>query len=404
MAFTCSLKQKMLFPLLASVIVSGLIGAPLISQRLNALKSTLLTDLVVAKKATIERAVERAGKDAMEKAALFTQLPMVRQAYELAHSGNIDDEADPMGQEAREMLRRELGPQMAGYASVSNDDKLKLHFHLPNGRSLVRMWLKQQVERDGTPLDVSDDISGFRKTVLDVNKTGQPLQGIELGKGGFELRGMAPVKAEDGRQLGSAEILVSFDAIFKGAQGKGENLLLYMNADLLKISSKLRDPAKYPVLDNKFVLVTGTKEGLVEKRVDASFLEQGAKDVTMVETDGSALAAFPVNDYEGKQIGIMVLSMDTTQITAGIRSVLLVFAGTGLLILVLIVAVNYTALVKAVIRPVDRISQTLNATAVQVSDASQQITSGSQVLAEGASEAAASIEETSASLEEISSM
>ncbi|MDH4321150.1 MAG: methyl-accepting chemotaxis protein [Desulfobulbaceae bacterium] len=403
MSFTCNLKQKMLFPLLASVILSALIGAPFVVQKLNALKTRNLAYRVNAKKAEIDRAITETGKDAIKVAALFSQHPSVLNAYELAHGGNIDDENDSAGQEARELLRADLGPIMNGYAAFAGR-KLQLHFHLPNGRSLARMWKKKQVTRKGVDADVSDDISSFRKTVLDVNKSGSPLSGIELGRGGFVVRGLVPIKSNDGRQLGSAEVLVDFNPIFQGAVGEGQKMLLYMNAENLSVTRQLQDAKKYPVLDNKFVLVAGTKEGVVEKQVSTSLLEKGQSAVTIAETNDHALASFPVNDYQGKQIGVMVLSLDTTQLIAGNRSVLIVLAGIGTFILLLIVAVNYTALIKAVITPVNRISATLNATATQVANSSSQITSGSQILAEGASEAAASIEETSASLEEISSM
>jgi len=400
----CSLKQKMLLPLLTSVILSGLLGAPFVFQKLGAMKSMIVQDLVAAKKAEIERAIDKTGQNAMEMAALFSKLPPVIQAFQRAQAGNINDEADPATQEAREMLRRDLAPMLAGYAADNADKKLKLHFHLPNGRSLARMWRKKQAKRQNTWVDVSDDISSFRQTVLDVNKSGQPLKGIELGRGGFVVRGLVPIKSAGGGQLGSAEVLADFQPIFQGAVAKGQHLLLYMNANLLPVTRNLQDPAKFPVIADKFVLVTGTKDGRIEALIDTSLLESGQKSVTVVENGRNALAAFPVNDYQGRQIGVMVLALDTTHLVAGINSVLMVLGSIGTLILILIVAGNYTALIRWVIRPVNQISQTLNTTAVQVSGASSQITTGSQTLAEGASEAAASIEETSASLEEISSM
>ncbi len=403
MTFGCNLKQKMLFPLLASVLISGLLGAPFVTQKLNNLKTKILSEQVSAKKAEIERAISTAGRNAMQTAAIFSHLPSVQKAYATAHGSNINDENDAGAQEARQLLRRELAPMLKGYSAIASG-KMKLHFHLPNGRSLVRMWKKKQSKRNGLSVDISDDISSFRKTVLDVNKSGKPLNGIELGRGGFVVRGLVPIKSDTGKQLGSAEVLVDFKPIFQGSVTKNQKMLLYMNAEHLPITRKLQDPAKFPVIDNSFVLVAGTKEGKVETMVTTSLLEKGKEGITIVEKDNHALASFPVNDYQGKEIGVMVLYLNTTHLVKGIHSVLMVLAAIGTLILFLIVAVNYTALIKAVIKPVNQISTTLNSTASQVANASSQITSGSQILAEGASEAAASIEETSASLEEVSSM
>ena len=401
---TFSLKQKMLFPLLATVLLAGLIGAPLIFPKLMALETDILRDQVAAKKAEIEKSIARTGQNALETAALFSKLPVVRQAYQLARSGNINDPADPAGQEARQLLRTELAPMLAGYAAATNNQALKLHFHLPNGHSLVRLWRKKQTKVKGEWVDISDDISSFRQTVLDVNRTGQPLKGIELGRGGFVVRGLVPIKGDDGSAIGSAEVLVDFKPIFQSAASGKQRILLYMNADRLAITRQLQDPAKFPVIDNRFVLVSGTEKGEVESLVTASLLDKGRTAITIVDSGTHALAAFPVTDYQDKQIGVMVLYLDTTHLVVAIRSVFMVLGGIGILSLLLIVAGNYTALNRWVIEPINRIARTLNATAGQMTAAAGQISSGSQTLAEGASEAAASIEETSASLEQVSAM
>lgn len=80
---------------------------------------------------------------------------------------------------------------------------MQLHFQLPNGRSLVRMWRERQIQRDGAWVDISDDISVFRPTVMEVNRSGRPVTGIEVGRGGFVVRGVTPLRSPDGRFSGS---------------------------------------------------------------------------------------------------------------------------------------------------------------------------------------------------------
>lgn len=400
---TFTLKQKMVIPLLASIIISALVASPFIYQKMVSLKTQFVYDLVIGKKGEIERAVDMAAGKAQEKAAMFIKMAAVLEAYELAHTGNINNEADAAAQQARDMLRRNLKPALDGFQAASGE-KLKLHFHLPNGRSLVRLWRDKQTKRDGKWVDVSDDISNFRKTVLKVNRTGKPVSGIELGRGGFVVRGLAPIKSGEGKQLGSAEVLVDFKPIFQAAAAEDQELLLYMNADQLPITKRLQDSGKYPVLDNRFVLVAGTKAGEVEKMITSDFLDRG-KQGLIIEIFGSrALAAFPVKDFQNKQIGIMALHFNIKTVYAGIRSVFMILAATMAAMLLLIMAVNYIALLKAVIRPVANISLNLRSNANQVSSSSGEISSTSQTLAQGASEAAASIEEISASVEEVSSM
>ena len=66
--------------------------------------------------------------------------------------------------------------------------------------------------------------------MLDVNKNGKALCGVEIGSGGFEIRGLAPVTGVAGNRLGSVEVLVSFTHVLEGLNsGTGQSALLYMN-------------------------------------------------------------------------------------------------------------------------------------------------------------------------------
>ncbi|PLX48369.1 MAG: chemotaxis protein, partial [Desulfobulbaceae bacterium] len=351
--FDVSLKQKMMIPLLASVLVSALLAMPLVQWELEELRSGFIATNVRDKQGEIERSIERAAQEALEKAAVFTRLPVVRNAYDIAHQGDMDAEADPYAQQARDLLRQELDAATQGFADAAGQP-MKLHFHLPNGRSLVRLWRDRQVQRNGAWVDISDDISGFRPTVLDVNRTGQPVRGIEVGRGGFVVRGVAPIKSETGRQLGSVEMLADFEQLFQAAAGTGQQLLLYINADLLQVANRLQDPQKYPVLDNRYVLVSGTSAGQVEKMVSLDLLEKGSLGREIRQAEGAlALAAFPVNDYRGNQIGVTVLATDTSGVNAGIRGVFTVLGAITALIMLLIVGINYFT-TRAITGPIEK--------------------------------------------------
>ncbi len=397
--FTLSLKQKIVFPLLISALTPFILAAPFVFRELEQLRQNFIHNKVADKQGEIERAIGRAARDALEKAAVFTRLPEVQQAYAVAHQGDINDETDPKAQEARELLRQDLSASLAGFSDITGQ-AMRLHFHLPNGRSLVRLWRDRQVQIDGTWIDISDDISSFRPTVLEANRTGRPVQGIEVGRGGFVVRGVAPVKGPDGQSLGTVEMLADFNSLFQAAAGPGEHMLLYMNQELLSVARRLKDA---PRVGDRYVLISGTQQGTVEKHITLEMLEKGSRGVETVQDGHLAYAAFPVNDYRANQIGVMVFVADTTGISAGIRNLLMLVTGVGAVILLLIVTINYVSLQKVVIRPVKAIAAELFQGASQVSDSSIQLASASQSQAEGANEQASTLEETSASLEEIAS-
>ena len=163
----------------------------------------------------INREIEKFGNRGKSEASLVNGLPQVIDASRLAMTGDIDDEGDPTVQQARQQLREFVKPIIAAYRRDTGMPELMLHFHLRNNRSFTRVWRDGwQTKRDGRKVDISDDLSSFRQTVVTVNQGGhQPLQGVEIGRGGFVIRGLTPVIAPDGTHLGSNEVIFKFNAL-----------------------------------------------------------------------------------------------------------------------------------------------------------------------------------------------
>ncbi len=64
------------------------------------------------------------------------------------------------------------------------------------------------------PSKFGDDLSGFRATVIETNKTKQPITGLEVGRGGPGLRVVYPV-FNKGVHIGSVEFGGSINTIVK---------------------------------------------------------------------------------------------------------------------------------------------------------------------------------------------
>ncbi|CAN2046031.1 methyl-accepting chemotaxis protein [Candidatus Magnetomoraceae bacterium gMMP-13] len=352
-----SIKQKIFIPLIIAVVMLGGLGYWMMHIELSNLKSHIYKDIIIGKKAEISAAIDFASKQALEKAALFTKLPVVIRAFELAHTGNIDNEADLRTQEARELLRKELQHTMKSYSSVMDGQKMKLHFHLPNGRSLVRMWRKKQSKQSGKWIDISDDISSFRKTVIDVNQSGKTVKGIELGRGGFVIRGLASVKSKAGKQLGSVEVLIDFKPVMENTLKKSgkHSLFLFMNADKLPITTGLHDPKKYPIFEDRYVYVYGTEKSYEKKFININLLDSGKEKYALVQKENYVLGSFPVNDYKNKQIGVMVYSFEISDVKTMITNADFVMAGTLISLLILLGVIIFFTLSKFIIGPIKQI-------------------------------------------------
>lgn len=437
-----SIKYKFAVPLLIGALVLGAAGYFIVTNQLDALGQSFIRLLVDAKAADFDRSIDQAGDAALSRAAMFSQRPDVQAAFAQAHRGDLSNEADPAMQAAREALRSALATEMAGFKKVYGSSA-QIHFHVPPARSLVRMWRERQAKRDGKWVDVSDDLASFRNTVLDINRDGKPIKGIEPGRGGFTVRGLAPVIGQDGKQLGSVEVLVGFNEVLRALNAQ-EGLMsrVYMNAELLQITTKLRDPSKYPVIDERFVLVSGQDYAALDGMLTIEQLER-AKGERVIQRNGEhALVLFPIRDYRGDQIGVMVLAQDISGPLALVGHAEMLFIVVIALLVAVPLAIGLLTLQRLVVKPVregqrfaheiasgnlaarmqvsgrdelGQLANSLNDMAASLTDvvrsvressdhlagASDQVNAAAQSISQVATEQAASVEETSASMEQL---
>ena len=366
-----SIRYKFLMPLLCAVLLLGAAMMSMLWVDLGDLEQNFARSVVEAKRSEVLASIGSTSDRAREMASLFSRMPAVVEAYSVAHEGDMNDENDPRSQEAREMLRAGMAPILKGYEDASGGKKFRLHFHLPNARSLVRLWREKQAKRGGKWVDVSDDLSSFRQTVIDVNASGRSVQGIELGRGGFVVRGLAPVKS-GARGLGSVEVLLDFAPILASASaGDDEQLLLFMNADKLKVATRLQDESKYPLVGGKYVLVSGDKG--VASALDPALLDQGRADLAFSFLSGKVRSAFPVLDYRGVQIGVMVFERDTSATSALMSEMGLELGGFLLVMLVVILLLVWFFLTRTVLGPVKRVKEKIRDIAEDRADLSDRL-------------------------------
>ena len=325
-----SIRGKFIIPITGLVIVFILIAVVAVNltvRRLVHQQETTFVDYArealagqaTSRKDSIYDSIDRLGNVALQQAALFSENPEVQEVYRLALSGNLDDETDPVMQQAREQLRRVMSPYINGFKKQTGADAFNIHFHLPNARSLARLWRDGwQANRNGKKVDISDDLTSFRKTVVDINRgSHQALKGIEIGRGGFALRGLSAITGADGRHLGSCEVLVPFaDVLAANHVDEGYQIAVYMLSDLLPIATKLQDPEKNPVLDGKYVFTSSTNPDITNPVVTSALLDGGLSGEKQQVTAQSFVSVFPVPDFSGNVVGVMALVYDMSKVDA----------------------------------------------------------------------------------------
>ncbi|MCL2058167.1 MAG: response regulator [Oscillospiraceae bacterium] len=306
---------KLAIPQIIIVIILGLISFLVINSSFVDMREQYVMDVIGHRIQSIEREIDSGAQKSIHETSMFVRLPVVMEAYEIALSGDIDDPYSPQSQEARELLRKELASIMDSHNQVTGM-RLQLHFHLPNGRSLVRLWRDKQTIVDGEWVDISDDLRAFRPTVIDVNSSGKQALGIESGSGGFAIRGVIPVFAEDGRQLGSAEVLQEFDPIIHAATEENKiYVALYANSNLLDYSLELQDQVAYP-LKGDYVQVVGISDSDLDSLITAELLAEANDGVVYKDFGDVVIGMHPLDDYRGDQVGILICTLNVKDITA----------------------------------------------------------------------------------------
>lgn len=177
------IRYRFLLPA-AALVALGLVTATLATKAFSRVMQRQLPVAHLAHIDPIRREVELTAAQAMQTAALIAGSPPVLAACQVALAGHPDDEADPQVQQARQQLRGDLAPLVTAAEAVRGPGSLRIHLHLPNNRSFLRQWQSGQALREGCWVDISDDLSSFRHTVAEVNRTGRPVGGSSWGGGG----------------------------------------------------------------------------------------------------------------------------------------------------------------------------------------------------------------------------
>ena len=283
------LSQRILIPTLAAFIVA-IVGLFVYSYLIN-------------QAANRER--ERADDQQLETA--FNA--KVESQGTLALGLALEAANDPSIQDAFARRDRQALTQLTlkNYQTLNQRfDLPQYQYHIPPAISFLRL---HDLENFG------DDLSTFRRTVVQVNQTKLPVVGLEVGRGGLGLRGVAPIFYQD-QFIGSVEFGSNVDDTFlndlKAQYGHEWRILLTRQSLELATLQDFTTFEPGPTLD-LFVLAT-TKPSL--PYAGSSYYEglvQGAKASVPVQAGDNTnyrIYGFPLVDYSGQTIGTVEVFTD----------------------------------------------------------------------------------------------
>ncbi|MDX2425808.1 MAG: methyl-accepting chemotaxis protein [Cycloclasticus sp.] len=225
----------------------------------------------------------------------------------------------------------------------------QLQFHIPPATSFLRIHKLQKF---------GDDLSSFRKTVVQTNTTKKPVRGLEQGVAGLGVRGMVPV-FNHGQHLGSVEFGMSFGQPFfdefKQASDVDMALHLLFDGELKHFAGTIDEASR---LDNESL--TRSLEGLI--------------DITqhVVNNRDAGHIAGPIRDFSGKVIGVLEIAMDRSYYQSAIASQRNETIMIGALALLIGVFFSFL-LTKTISKPISDVLVALNDIAAGDGDLTQRL-------------------------------
>ena len=283
------------------------------------------------------------GSDAFMDEAEVVAKDLLHNAIIVANNPEVEG---AMAQRDRNRLIEAIRPIIKNVKSAG--DKIRLHFHVPPGKSFLRTW---------KPEKFGDDISSFRNSVTKVLETGQPVAGIEEGRIGFAIRGISPIIV-DGKVVGSVEAITSAGDVAEKLSDINEekNQIFALETVSAKASSKNFKKK------GEFLEITEPSTD-ISKNLDEKLLRDAIKKGVSVQMLGNcAITAAAVKDISGKPVGVYVRYLDFSRLVSETQKEMWEFiALSALSFLAGIVSLVFLTK-KSIASPLERCKKALTAT------------------------------------------
>lgn len=294
------LRSISIVPRLVSLVVGG--GMIMTALTLGLIYNEMSQTLDTAERRELEEvfenvqaAIDAKGSQAQAMSALVASIPAVQRAF---------------AADQRERLSELFVP---GFKALKEEYGVRqFQFHTPPATSYLRVH---------KPKKFGDDLSGFRHTVVEANRSLKPIAGMEIGVADLGVRGMVPVRSE-GRHIGSVEFGMSFGQAFFDEFSSAHDVDLALHL--------VREGRP-----ERFASTLGI-DGLLE--VDAlKTVYSGTPRFTRAVVDDKPVGVYAavVRDYSDQPIGVLQVVKDRTFYaarTAEIRNIMWLFGGVGLVL------------------------------------------------------------------------
>jgi len=259
------------------VVVAFLIGIQSFMswQNYTQREEDLLSQTVNGKNFLINE-IEKTARSNLKLATVLSEINRIKEAV-----ANKD----------RKTLLKITTPIVKEINSESKHSKIKVHYEVQPGISLLRVW---------KPNKYGDNVASFRPSIREVLSTGHFIAGIEPGRAGMAVRGIVPIFYGNSKKpVGCVEVFCNLkDIICYASKIKGERFAVY-GLPIVAAFNSFRKCGNFNILcspPEKF-----------SSYITPKFLNNALKKGEAFKEIGDTLiSAFPFKDYSGRLAGVIV--------------------------------------------------------------------------------------------------
>ncbi len=231
-------------------------------------------------------------KNYMEQSLSEKYAVGITNALMLSHNSVL---IDALNSNNKQKAFHETKVYMKSFKEGTKFKNIKIHIHDADVHSFLRAW---------KPTKNGDDLSGFRKTILEVKRTQKPLVAIEVGRAGPTVRGLAPM-FKDGRYIGSIEFMQGFNSVVKEAKHSIDSSVLVLLSKHMESTATLYSTQTATRIAGMIIAQNATTadKNLVSQIKDKSLSELKAGLVTR----DYFIRTVPLKDFKGDIIGYTII-------------------------------------------------------------------------------------------------
>ena len=212
----------------------------------------------------------------------------ISNAVTISQNGDI---INSLSSNNRELAISALGNISKGMKNGTPFQNIQIHIHTSDVKSFLRDW---------QPTKFGDELASFRHTINEVKKTQKPLSGIEAGKAGLVIRGLAPIM-QNGEYLGSIEFIQGFNSVVKDLEKEQIFTLVLMDSKFTAGSFKEEEKVGNYLLSQKY---TNSEFLASSKDLDFNKLLKSGNYI-----DKKYFYTYAnIKDFKGDNVGIYLLA------------------------------------------------------------------------------------------------